>query len=205
MSIVNSTEKRVNRITKVATILFNKHGYNRTTMNMIINDSNVSRGTVYKYYPDKLAIYEDIIKNSLEDQLSRVEMILSSDSLSFQQKVKLIIEVRIDRYQTTNKLFYKDDILLSKEMNQYQQDFLSKQKNQRLRLYQMGVLSGNINPEISIQIFSKYFDILQAGLSENYSSISLLDPDNQKSLLELIYSELLTNYKTGVKSEFTEI
>lgn len=205
MTTSKSENIRTNRVLDISNTLFNQHGYQRTTMNMIIRESKISRGTVYKYFKDKLDVYETIIMKTLKDQLTRVEEILSTEYYSFQQRVRLIIDIRIDRYQTTNQKFYEDHVLFTKEMIDFQNRFKVKQKEQRLRLYEIGIKEDYINPKITVDVFSKYFDILQAGLSANYNKISLLDSDSQQSLLELIYSQLLINYKTGIKSSFTEI
>jgi len=60
------TEKQIDSIKNSAGELFAAKGYNDTSVTDIVNHANIARGTFYNYFPTKLELFEEIIKDVLK-------------------------------------------------------------------------------------------------------------------------------------------
>lgn len=65
---IQAREKSINRILSSAIVLFSKHGFAQTTMEMIANHAKISKGLAYNYFKSKVQIFEEIIDQHLAKQ-----------------------------------------------------------------------------------------------------------------------------------------
>lgn len=87
-----SIEKK-EAIKKASLELFSEIGYHNTTTNEIAKRAGVSIGSLYSYYPDKRAIYDELVGDIYSDTLSKV---ISSDTIPdmpIRDLVKLFISI----------------------------------------------------------------------------------------------------------------
>lgn len=63
-----SAEERKGRIADVATRLFSKHGFSGVTTRQIAKAAKVNEALLYKHFPNKEALYTEIIERKLADQ-----------------------------------------------------------------------------------------------------------------------------------------
>ncbi|MCW7509701.1 TetR/AcrR family transcriptional regulator [Leptospira levettii] len=61
-------ERSTERILAAAIVLFSKHGFAQTTMEMIANHAKISKGLAYNYFKSKNQIFEQIIDSHLAKQ-----------------------------------------------------------------------------------------------------------------------------------------
>lgn len=198
-------ESKRDRILTVATDLFNKHGLSKTTMNMIIDQSRISRGTVYKYFSDKNEIYETIHLNILQEQYRSLKNCIHNENTDFKEKVHEIIKIRLKRYTKTNNMFYEEKVVFSKENQVIIDDLFIKLKQIRVDFFELGKKEKCIRESINISLFSLFFNIIQRGVMMEYNNILSLDSTDQKKLFELLYAEFLLENKKNVNFNFTEI
>ena len=64
------------KIITAAMKLFKKYGFDETTMELIANEADIAKGTLYNYFPVKEAILGDFIKRSFsEKNPARIEQL----------------------------------------------------------------------------------------------------------------------------------
>lgn len=171
--------------------LFNQYGYNRVTMDNVIHQSNVSRGTLYKYFADKQDLYETIVMDIYNMERESFKEIMSSNQ-NFLEKIKLIIEVRVNKYTDTHQKFFEDHFIRSETLNEYMKDYIQDVKRMRQHLYSEGRKEGFISPDISDKTLELYFDIIQIGLSQKYHDLSEMPKDDLTNVLGLIYAGMVS-------------
>ena len=67
-------------ILDVATGLFARYGFRKTSVADIIRDAGVARGTVYKYFSTKEDIFQAVIRREMQDMLCRVREEVEKES-----------------------------------------------------------------------------------------------------------------------------
>ncbi len=77
MSDVNA---RRETILDVATGLFARYGFRKTSVADIIRDAGVARGTVYKYFSTKEDIFQAVIRREMQDMLCSVREEVEKES-----------------------------------------------------------------------------------------------------------------------------
>ncbi|WP_316898608.1 helix-turn-helix domain-containing protein [Pseudodesulfovibrio indicus] len=60
------------RISDAAEARFAEQGFESATIDMIARDAGVAAGTVYKYFPNKQALFRSIVTDGFVDELSRL-------------------------------------------------------------------------------------------------------------------------------------
>lgn len=190
MELNKNSQKKLERILTVAEQQFNQQGYNKTTMNSIIMISQISRGTVYKYFNDKQMLYEQLIKNICDQELQQIQEIISTDS-SFVQKIQSFINVGIQKNKKTHHNFYHDNFIKSNDLEIYMKKRNELYKNLKYLLYSQGKRDGYIKQSITYQTLELYFQIAKEGLIRKYSEISIIDKSELPVLLELVFASVL--------------
>lgn len=61
-------QQRVDELLDVATRLFIEHGYNATTIDGLAKVAQVGKQTIYSRFPDKKALFLEVIRRSLDSQ-----------------------------------------------------------------------------------------------------------------------------------------
>ncbi|MBC7202477.1 MAG: TetR/AcrR family transcriptional regulator [Pusillimonas sp.] len=61
-------------IRRVANTLFQSNGYTQVTMEQIANLASVSKRTLYKYYPAKEALLEEVLEKTLASDLAKFDL-----------------------------------------------------------------------------------------------------------------------------------
>lgn len=90
--IVKKFEERKKEIIKTARYLFQTKNYNNTSMQDLINELNIAKGTLYYYFKSKDALLEAVIENIANENIERMENLLKHASGNALEKMKLIIE-----------------------------------------------------------------------------------------------------------------
>lgn len=71
-------KQRRAKILEAATQVFIEHGYERTTMKLVMDAANVSRGGLYQYFSNKEDLYEAILKENLSQEVLRTKALLNN-------------------------------------------------------------------------------------------------------------------------------
>lgn len=88
--------KKLQDILLSAQHVFAEKGFHKATVDEIAEGANVAKGTVYLYFPDKLALFEHILKEFLNEYKSAYEKLLDMDDILL--ALRLYIEARFKVY-----------------------------------------------------------------------------------------------------------
>jgi len=66
MSIVEKKEQHRRSILKAALFVFARHGFENTKLHQIAVKSKVGKGTIYNYFRDKVALYQAVVSETME-------------------------------------------------------------------------------------------------------------------------------------------
>ncbi|MGI8315231.1 TetR/AcrR family transcriptional regulator [Halobacillus mangrovi] len=80
--------KRRAKILKSAKQVFIEHGYERTTMKLVMDAADVSRGGLYQYFSNKEDLYEALLEADLSQAVSATEETLETEVKSHWELLK---------------------------------------------------------------------------------------------------------------------
>jgi AcrR family transcriptional regulator len=66
------------KILAIATEEFSKYGYDAVSMNNLAQRLDVNKATIYYHYKDKKSLYQEVVKSLLEDNIEKIEEVMSS-------------------------------------------------------------------------------------------------------------------------------
>ncbi|MGJ7920049.1 TetR/AcrR family transcriptional regulator [Neobacillus sp. LXY-4] len=92
----NSSENRKQQIMAHATRLFNEHGYEKTSVNTIISEVNIAKGTFYHYFKSKDDLLNEIIDHFYDEQIVEIKQISQDLSLDSFEKINKILKKLIN-------------------------------------------------------------------------------------------------------------
>lgn len=89
--ILKAPEERKSEIMDVAQALFFSEGYENTSVNKIIEETSISKGTFYYYFKSKEEILDSIVKRFVMNFTQEVLSVVNNATLSAPEKMKIII------------------------------------------------------------------------------------------------------------------
>lgn len=93
---MKSPEDRKKQIMDTATKLFNNQGYEKTSVNAIINEVNIAKGTFYYYFKSKDELLLAIIDNYYTDFVHEIVLISDDPLLNPFVKINTILRKLIN-------------------------------------------------------------------------------------------------------------
>ncbi|NLC18650.1 MAG: TetR/AcrR family transcriptional regulator [Clostridiales bacterium] len=97
MRVSKEHDERRNEILDTAAELFEAKGYNKTTINDILNKIGIAKGTFYYYFKSKEEVLDAIIERLNEGALIRAKLIKERSDLSPIEKIlQLILALRME-------------------------------------------------------------------------------------------------------------
>ncbi|MBW8348768.1 TetR/AcrR family transcriptional regulator [Bacillus sp. IITD106] len=91
MRIVKNPEERRNEILDVAEMLFTTKGYSKTTINDILKEVGIAKGTFYYYFQSKEEVMDAIVMRFVEAGVNAAKKIALDSNLSASEKLFKII------------------------------------------------------------------------------------------------------------------
>lgn len=98
-----SPEQREAAILDAALIQFSRHGFSDARIEDIARDAQVSKGTVYLYYPNKQALFEALVRRDIGPRVAMVSGLLGAWDGPLEPALRRLVEVAggiIDSGQT---------------------------------------------------------------------------------------------------------
>ena len=80
------------KILAAATRVFFEHGFEATSVKMILEEADVVTGSFYHFFPSKEILFEQVIERFLEEYSERVGDILGDENLSLDQTLDTILD-----------------------------------------------------------------------------------------------------------------
>ena len=87
-------EKRKLELLKIAYDMFLSRGYENTSVDEIIAEAQIAKGTYYYYFPSKEKMLEDVIEMMIESEAETARQIIGSDIPVPQKIVAVITSVK---------------------------------------------------------------------------------------------------------------
>ena len=112
-------ERRKQELLRIAYRMFIKKGYEETSIDEIIAEAHIAKGTYYYYFPSKEATLEEVINMMIGDEVKRAKEILSAP-ISVQQKlVGVITSLRPEQNESNiaHTLNQKENIVMHEKIN----------------------------------------------------------------------------------------
>ena len=167
-----------------------KYGYHKVTIDNIANESNVSKVTLYKYFNDKQALFEHILKENYLEEYDELVKIINSE-LPFEEKINDVVQTRMKKYYDDTKPIYNNEVTLSDDFKNFIKEYTEKMTINRKVLYDYGKKEGKIDTSISDETLEMYFRVIQNGLVGTFSSLQELQSEDLNELLRILYAGVL--------------
>jgi len=150
-------------IIEVAQRRFGLYGVEKTSMREIADDINLSKASLYYYFPDKESLYKAVVEKEQNEFLARIsekiiniqepELLLReyvSTRLSYFRTLLNISRLRLEAYSDLKPVF-KETISLFKE----------KEKEIIVRIFEKGISKGIFSIKDTDQTASLFLDLLK--------------------------------------------
>lgn len=143
--------------------LFFKHGIKRVTVEEICEKSKVSKVTFYKYFKDKNDLIKTIRDDLMQTGFARFDEI-NSLSLSYPEKVEMMISWRIEFFASMKSEFIKEIIDLDSVTEVIKERYLINIKQAQ----QKNEIDPTLSPELIWLVTEKFNEIVKEGNWENH-------------------------------------
>lgn len=90
--ISKNPEERRLEIIRAAEKLFNKNGFNNTTISDIVKSIGVAQGTFYYYFKSKDDVFNSIVDEFLDKFMTELSVIAEDEKLDTGEKIELVLE-----------------------------------------------------------------------------------------------------------------
>ncbi|MFW5980694.1 MAG: TetR/AcrR family transcriptional regulator, partial [Halanaerobiaceae bacterium] len=174
-------------IISTAINLFAEHGYHNTSMNMIAEEADVSKGGLYWHFSSKKDLYREIVEIPFNDYINYIKDVEQKE-ISPEKKLKNIIEYRVN--------YIKENIKVSKIiMNNIENlDVLKekickyKKQNEAIleNIFREGIKKGQFkmkDPCISTLVFTSIINTVA-------SNPDILQEKTEEELIEAISEQV---------------
>ncbi|MBP5298341.1 MAG: TetR/AcrR family transcriptional regulator [Lachnospiraceae bacterium] len=111
-------ERRKQELLEIAYKMFLSKGYENTSVDDIIAEAGIAKGTYYYYFPSKEQTLEEVIDLMLDKETERAKAILASDYPIEQKLVGIIASFRPDEAEMTIKdaLHEQENLLMHEKI-----------------------------------------------------------------------------------------
>lgn len=195
-SIVDEKELLLKkRILEVAKKLFLRFGFSRVTTKEIAENLGISKKTLYKFYPKKEILIEEIFISFREEILNKIDEILNDKKINLIDKIKLIMKTagimlsKLDRevIEDLKKSYPK----IVKKLEKFEVDQLLLKIEQ---LISEGVEKGYFKKSLNTKVLVKfYFESIKNFISiENLEYINIPIQDFFDSILIILFEGALS-------------
>ncbi len=138
--------------------LFWKHGIKRVTIEEICTESQVSKMTFYKFFPNKIELAKSLLQHILEESFQQFNEILTDD-IPFTEKINRIIRLKFEATENISTEFIND---LYKNKEYGLSEYMEEQRNRTLNLF-IKFLSesqqkGDIRKDVKIDFIMDYIN-----------------------------------------------
>lgn len=97
MRQVKEHNERKNEIIDVAEVLFYSKGYESCTINDILKEVGIAKGTFYHYFSSKEDILDAVLDRIISQMMARIHGSLSSASLNYPERLmQVFLAMRVD-------------------------------------------------------------------------------------------------------------
>lgn len=188
MRVTKEYDERRSEIIDTAEQLFETKGYEKCTVNDILKQVGIAKGTFYYYFKSKEEVMDAIVSKYTDIIVGRAEEILRKDELSPEEKLMyLFMSMRIEEKANSDEL----DSLHKPENALFHQKILSKTVSAMAPILERLIEEGNKKKVWHCRYPLQYMQIfLAASLTLLDEGIFDMDGDSQQSIMEALFALL---------------
>jgi AcrR family transcriptional regulator len=112
-------------ILKSAEDLFRKHGFRRVSAEEICRAASVSKMTFYKYFPNKIELFKEIMTGWYDDSVKEL-IVLKGTDVPFQEIVMKILRLKREFLSELSNEFLTDYLDPVPELEEFMKQFYAK-------------------------------------------------------------------------------
>ena len=111
-------ERRKQELLRIAYQMFIQKGYEETSIDEIIAEAHIAKGTYYYYFPSKEATLEEVINMMISDEVKRARAVLSAQLPIPRKLVGVITSLRPEQGESTitDALNQKENIIMHEKI-----------------------------------------------------------------------------------------
>ena len=111
-------ERRKQELLRIAYQMFIQKGYEETSIDEIIAEAHIAKGTYYYYFPSKEAMLEEVINMMISDEVKRAREILSAPIPVPRKLVGVITSLRPEQSESNiaDALNQKENIVMHEKI-----------------------------------------------------------------------------------------
>ncbi len=189
--------KTANRILQGAREKFFQHGFSKVTMDELAADLGMSKKTIYKHFPNKIRMLEEVMQLTLREIKTGLESYLYDDSLPILEKLrKLLTFIPANAIRFLNRPFLQDVQKHAPEVWQQIETFRKEMIQTRFaHLLNQGVEQGIFRPDLDQRlVVMAYLTTVQNLITpETLINLPLTPQQVFDSMIKLLFEGLLTD------------
>lgn len=160
-------------IISTARALFYKFGLKKVSIEDIVNESEISKATLYRYFTNKSDIAIAILEESFTEDIKNIEQVLANYS-EFSDIIKKIVELHEEKFSEKCEEFYTDAL-------KYYPDILDVMEKHRVKMLEITVeflsdnqRKGNIRPNLDVNLIAMTITSISESIVRGNIDTSLL-------------------------------
>ena len=112
-------EKRKQELLEIAYRMFISKGYEETSIDEIIAEAHIAKGTYYYHFPSKESLLEEVISMMIDDEVGRAKEVLSAPLPVPQKLVGVIAALRPEQDESSiaDALNKKENIIMHEKVS----------------------------------------------------------------------------------------
>jgi AcrR family transcriptional regulator len=157
------------KIVSVALRLFQKHGFDATTMEEIAEQADIAKGTLYNYFPVKEAILDEFIQRSFREQHA-ARMLRLQHLPDTRSRLRAILSELLEGIQVQREIFKKYFVYRIQQMLSLDQDESAQSGLHLLeaRIIELGQHSGEVRSDLPLDLLSGLFEFVFIKLAQQF-------------------------------------
>lgn len=111
-------EKRKQELLKIAYQMFIQKGYEETSIDEIIAEAHIAKGTYYYHFPSKEALLEEVINMMIEDEVCRAKEVVSAQMPVPQKLAGIVVSLRPEQGESNiaDALNQRENIIMHEKI-----------------------------------------------------------------------------------------
>lgn len=90
---ISNPKNRKAEIINAARKFFQIKGYDKVTMQELMDSLNIAKGTIYHYFKSKEALFEAVIENIVETNIGQMEAVMQRSSGTALEKIQILMSM----------------------------------------------------------------------------------------------------------------
>lgn len=113
------TNNKKQELTKIAYKLFLTKGYENTSIDEIIKEAEIAKGTYYYYFASKEETLEEVINIILDNMVSRAKQVIEMPLTAIEKFISVIMcfKPSIEEEQLSNTIHLPENVVMHQKMN----------------------------------------------------------------------------------------